>query len=323
MNFDSDLNKKSVLVTGAAGCIGAWAIKLLQAIGARPIAYDLSTNRERLDLIMDSANDVAWEAGDITDYDNLSAVINRHNISAIVHLAALQTPFCKADPVNSTRINIMGSINILEAARQHNIARISYASSVASPAMGDNEWMSTLYGAHKVCGEQMADVYWQDWQVPSVGIRPSVVYGPGRDQGMSAATTIAMLAAYANQSYTISFTGPVAYVHVEDTAARFVAAVAQPRTGAPVFDLTGTEIEMSTVLELIQKAYPDSAINARGDKLPFPSDENNEALDDYLNISNCRTFEQGVQDTLASFADAQRRGILDQAMINRLIEKNQ
>ena len=323
MNFDSDLNNKSVLVTGAAGCIGAWAIKLLQEIGAKPIAYDLSTNRERLDLIMDKASDVIWEVGDITDYDNLSSVITRHEVYAIIHLAALQVPFCKADPVNSTRINVMGSINILEAARQHNISRISYASSVASPAMGDNEWLSTLYGAHKVCGEQMAGVYWQDWQVPSVGIRPSVVYGPGRDQGMSAAPTIAMLAAYAEQSYTIPFTGPVAYVHVEDTAARFVAAVAQPRSGAPVFDLTGTEVETQTVVELIQKAYPDSNINAKGDKLPFPSSENNAALDEFLNISNCRTIEQGVQDTLSCFASAQKRGALDQTMMTKLIEKNQ
>ena len=323
MNFDSDLNNKSVLVTGAAGCIGAWAIKLLQEIGAIPIAYGLSTNRERLDLIMDKASNVIWEVGDITDYDNLSSVITRHEVYAIIHLAALQVPFCKADPVNSTRINVMGSINILEAARQHNISRISYASSVASPAMGDNEWLSTLYGAHKVCGEQMAGVYWQDWQVPSVGIRPSVVYGPGRDQGMSAAPTIAMLAAYAEQSYTIPFTGPVAYVHVEDTAARFVAAVAQPRSGAPVFDLTGTEVETQTVVELIQKAYPDSNINAKGDKLPFPSSENNAALDEFLNISNCRTFEQGVQDTLSCFASAQKRGALDQTMMTKLIEKNQ
>ena len=323
MSFESDLNNKSVLVTGAAGCIGAWTIKLLQEIGAHPIAYDLSTNRERLDLIMNHANDMAWEVGDITDYEQLCKVIEQHDISAIVHLAALQVPFCIADPVNSTRINVMGSINILEAARQHNISRISYASSVASPAMGDNEWMSTLYGAHKICGEQMADVYWQDWQVPSVGIRPSVVYGPGRDQGMSAAPTIAMLAGFAEQSYTIPFTGPVAYVHVEDCAARFVAAVAQARNGAPVFDLTGTKVDTQTVVELIHKALPNSKVSAKGNRLPFPSSENNAALDEFLNISSCRSFERGVQDTLDSFATAQQRGVLDQSIMNRLIEKNQ
>ena len=49
--------------------------------------------------------------------------------------------------------------------------------------MTDSDALSTLYGAHKVCGEQMAAVYWQDWGVPSIGIRPAIIYGPGRDQG--------------------------------------------------------------------------------------------------------------------------------------------
>ena len=118
-------------------------------------------------------------------------------MEAVIHPAALQVPFCKADPVGSTQINVMGSINILEVARQQSISRLSYASSIAAPAMTSDDALSTLYGAHKVCGEQMAAVYWQDWGVPSIGIRPGIIYGPGRDQGMSAAPTIAMLAASA------------------------------------------------------------------------------------------------------------------------------
>ena len=141
---------------------------------------------------MPDAESVIWELGDITDFERLTEVAETHNIEAIIHLAALQVPFCKADPISSTRINVMGSIHMLELARQRGITRISYASSVAAPAMGDNDWLATLYGAHKICGEQMAAVYWQDWGVPSIGIRPAIIYGPGRDQGMSAAPTIAL-----------------------------------------------------------------------------------------------------------------------------------
>ena len=56
----SHLVNKAVFVTGAAGCIGACVVELLRNMGAKPVVYDLVDNRERLHLIMDDANDVAW-----------------------------------------------------------------------------------------------------------------------------------------------------------------------------------------------------------------------------------------------------------------------
>ena len=146
MSHSSELAGKTVLITGAAGCIGAWVVKQLRELGATPVVFDIADNRERLDLIMPDADSVIWELGDITDFERLTEVAEAHNIEAIIHLAALQVPFCKADPVGSTRINVMGSIHMLELARQRGITRMSYASSVAAPAMGDNDWLATLYG---------------------------------------------------------------------------------------------------------------------------------------------------------------------------------
>ena len=137
----SNLEGQAVLVTGAAGCIGAWTIKLLTEIGAVPVVFDLTDNRQRLELIMDDSQSVTWELGDITDFDRLQAVADKYNVEAIIHLAALQVPFCKADPVGSTKINVIGSTHILELARQRGITRLSYASSIAAQAMGDNDWL--------------------------------------------------------------------------------------------------------------------------------------------------------------------------------------
>lgn len=230
-------------------------------------------------------------------------------MSAIIHLAALQVPFCKADPVTSTAINVMGTTHILECARQAGIKRLAYASSIASPAMGEGQWLSTLYGAHKVCGEQMASVYWQDWQVPSVGIRPPIIYGPGRDQGMSAAPTIAMLAAHCGRPYCVPFSGPVSFVHAEDAAMRFITAVAEEREGAPVFDLNGTPAEVAAVVNIIRERLPGGAVDYAGDPLPFPAFADDGKLDSYLGITACRALATGVADTLGSFSDAAARGI--------------
>lgn len=321
MSNSSDLKGQSVLVTGAAGCIGAWTVKILRELGATPVVYDLGGDRHRHDLIMDDAAAIQWVVGDITDKDQLVRAVDQHGISAIIHLAALQVPFCKADPVGSARVNVVGTANILEVARQAGIGRLSYASSIAAPAMGDNEWLATLYGAHKVCGEQMAAVYWQDWGVASVGIRPAIVYGPARDQGMSAAPTIAMLAAVAGEAYKIPFSGSVSFIHAEDVALRFVAAVGKKIDGAHVFDANGTRATIADVLGLIRSALPQAALSYDGAPLPFPASDDDGSLDAFLDIHQYRTMEQGVASTLALFEQARTR--LDIVTIARdIIRKN-
>lgn len=324
MKFNSDLEGSSVLVTGGGGCLGAWTVKLLGELGAMPIVYDLTENRDRVHLVMDNAEAVIWETGDITDYTRLHRVMEKYRVSAVIHLAALQVPFCKANPVAGAAANVVGTTSVFEAARQLGIARISYASSIAAVAMSqDNHWLETLYGAHKVCGEQTAAVYWQDWQVPSVGIRPAIVYGPGRDRGMSAAPTIAMMAAVTGHPFTVPFSGPVSFVHAEDAAARFVAAVAQPCDGALTFDLNGTLAEVSQVLQIIRGHLPSALIDLDGDPLPFPAESDDGHLDRYFEIEPCRDIEHGIKDTLDVFAQAWARGVLNKRMIDKLVTEYQ
>ena len=318
----SPLKNKAVLVTGAAGCIGAWAVKTLRDKGAIPVVYDLTENRARLDLIMEGSGDVNWETGDVSDYDRLSDVIAKHRVQAIIHLAALQVPFCKAKPVLSAQVNVVGTACIFEAARQHGISRLTYASSIAAPAMGENDWLATLYGAHKICGEQMAFVYWQDWQVPSICIRPGVIYGPGRDQGMSAAPSIAALAAFAGKPYHIPFSGPVAYVYVQDAAQRFVAAVEHAGDNAYVFDMQGTPADTGDILNIIKIYHPEAGLGISGGALPFPHAPDDGGLDKLLGVTPYRSLDTGIGDMLAVFRTAKARGVLTEKLTTELIEKN-
>ena len=89
MSHSAELAGKAVLITGAAGCIGAWVVKQLCELGATPVVFDIAENRERLHLIMPDAESVTWELGDITDFERLLEVAETHNIEAIIHLAAL------------------------------------------------------------------------------------------------------------------------------------------------------------------------------------------------------------------------------------------
>ena len=106
-----------VLVTGAYGCIGSWVTRDLVGRGIDVIAYDLGDDPRRMALIMDEAElaRVAHVRGDITDLEALEAVIDAEWITNIIHLAALQVPFCRADPPLGARVNVVGTVNVLEA----------------------------------------------------------------------------------------------------------------------------------------------------------------------------------------------------------------
>ena len=194
-------------------------------------AIDLTEDKRRPRLLMSESElaHVRWFTGDIADTDAVMGAVEKSGAKAIVHLAALQVPFCKADPMAGARVNVVGTVNVFEAARKLGIKRVAYASSIAAHGVFDPKTLATLYGAYKYCNEQTAKVYAQDWQVPSVGLRPGVVYGVGRDQGMTSKTTVAILAAAAGRPYAIPFRGPVSWLHAGEVASAFLKAVSKVR----------------------------------------------------------------------------------------------
>ncbi len=211
------------LVTGALGCIGAWTVRNLVREGVPTVVFDLASNPQRLRLIMtpDELAQVTFVTGDITDLAALEQALDEHAISNIIHLAALQVPFCRADPPLGARVNVVGTVNVFEAVarRKERIDQVVYASSVAvydaadaaepgaAVQHGATGHPTNLYGVYKQANEGTARIYWQDHRVASIGLRPDTVYGPGRDQGMTSSPTKAMFAAAVGQPYLIPSAG--------------------------------------------------------------------------------------------------------------------
>ena len=151
-----------VLVTGASGCIGAWILTILKRSGVPCVGFDLRDDRRRPWLVMgkQAAAELLWETGDIANGEGFERLIGRHGIRAIIHLAGLQVPFCKADPALGAWVNVEGTVNVLEAARKNGLKRTIYASSAAAhglPVGGPH--LATLYGVYKLDNEQTAAVY--------------------------------------------------------------------------------------------------------------------------------------------------------------------
>lgn len=294
---------KSVLVIGAAGCIGAQVVANLLRDGQVPIAFDIAEDRRRLRLLMDGslADKVTWVVGDVCNLDFLKATILEYNVKSIIHLAALQVPFCNADPVRGAEVNILGHVNIFEAARAFEIKGLVYASSVAALPVLDNKWPSTLYGVFKMADEAIADVYWQTWKVPSIGIRPHTVYGPGRDQGITAAPTKAMLAAAAGKRFTIPFAGPIMLQHTVEVADAFIRSAQSGADGAHAFDLCGADTTISKVVDEIKNCIPEAQVQIMGERLPFVSGLDDIKLRNLVGDWPSISLSEGVSQSINSF----------------------
>jgi UDP-glucuronate 4-epimerase len=300
------------LVTGALGCVGAWTIKTLIDDGEEVVGFDLGDDARRLALIMPAGQQarVTLARGDITDLAAVERVLDEHEITRVVHLAALQVPFCRADPVAGAQVNVVGTVNVFEAVkrRRERIPGVAWASSTAvysaqdpspAPERGGRE-PATHYGVYKLANEGTARIYWADDGVPSIGLRPYVVYGAGRDQGMTSTPTQAMAAAARGDGFEITYGGTAQYDYVPDVARAFVLAAAAVAEGASVFNFPGIAASMAEVVAAIEAAAPEVAGRISWVETPLPFPERLEAtgFENSVGPLPHTSLEDGVRQTV-------------------------
>jgi nucleoside-diphosphate-sugar epimerase len=109
-----------VLLTGGYGCIGSWIVRNLLERGDQAWIYDLKEDPRRLRLILpeEKVRQVGFIQGDVTDLAGLSRAIGQHKITHVVHLAGLQVPVCRADPMLGAKVNVLGTLAVFAAVRQ-------------------------------------------------------------------------------------------------------------------------------------------------------------------------------------------------------------
>jgi len=173
------------LVTGGSGFIGRHVCSNLAARGASVIALDRRS-------LNGSACEPAYLSleCDITDRDHVEQIFRRHSFTAIIHLASILNTASRENPLNATQVNIVGSLNVLEAARKFRVPRVIYGSSISvygskpdqsrdgvleiePAAPGD------VYGAAKRYVEIVGEVYCQRFGIQFIALRISSVVGPG------------------------------------------------------------------------------------------------------------------------------------------------
>ena len=310
-------SQKPILVTGAGGCIGAWVVARLLARGQAVVALDRTPDRRRLVLAAgaEAAGAVPWEIADITEPASVAEIVGRCGIGGIIHLAALQIPFCAADPSAGARVNVAGHVHVLEAARQAGIGRVIYASSVAAQAVPGRPGPDTLYGIFKHADEGVARIYWQDWGVASIGLRPHTVYGPGRDQGLTSAPTAAMRDAALGRPCTIALNSTFMMQHVHEVADAFIACAGADFDGAHVHDLAGSRATSGEIAEAIRAVLPDAEIGIGDQTVVFPLDQDDTSLRARVGDWPHVPLGEGVRITIEAFQTLAHQGLIDTATV--------
>ena len=320
------MSENTFLVTGAHGFIGAWIVKRLLGQGAGVVALDQSASRHRWQLIMDE-DEIAraqFVSGDITDESFVHQLVEERQVDRIIHLAGLQVPTCRANPRLGALVNVIGTINVFEAARLSGgrVRQVAYASSAAvfgaaedGVAVSETEagGMTTHYGAFKRCNEDNARVYFLDQGIRSAGLRPLTVYGVGRDTGMTSDPTKAMKAAVAGRPFHIRFGGKTDFLYIADCADAFIKAATVDLPGAHVFNLHGETVHLQQIVAEIERIRPAAAgtITHAEQAIAMPSTLDDSAIQRALGGVPQTSMAEGIAATIERFAALQAAGRLD------------
>ncbi len=261
-----------ILVTGAAGFIGAYTLRALAARGAAAVGldnynayYDPALKRDRVAALCPQAD---IRVLDLTDREGLAALFDALKPTHVIHLAAqagvrysLENPYAYVDS------NLVGFVNLLELCRHHRVAHLLYASSSsvygdsAKPPFSEDQRIDqprSLYAATKAANELMAHTYAHLYGLHATGLRFFTVYGAWGRPDM--APILFSRAILAGRPIEVFNHGQMRrdFTHIHDIVAGVLGALAHPpQASMPhrVFNLGNhTPVPLEHFIEVIEEA---------------------------------------------------------------------
>lgn len=321
-----------ILVTGGYGCIGAQTVKwLLKNTTAMVVVGSRDVSPERTQRLFDAddTSRLSCTMLDVRNRSQLEQILARNEISHVIHLAALQTPDCNAHRDLGLQINLAGTQNLIEAIKtcRASIDRFVFASSIAVYGPRSSYPGSTVpmlaepapvnvYGAWKLAGEHVSRLFCMETGVPTVSLRPGVLFGPGRDVGLTSTPTTAMKHLVVGKPYEIPFCSRQDYLYAPDTGAAFGNAAMAPFNGYGVFTLPSHTVDTAQLISIMRTAASDEglardfAVTAGTSEVPFICDLEYQPFLQAFPDTPHTPLADAVRESLRVFKMQQQRGWL-------------
>ena len=305
------LDFKRALVTGGAGFIGSHLTEALTAEGCRVTVLDnlSSGTLANLDAVKGS---IDFRQGDICDRKTVEKAAR--GCEAVFHLAAVvSVPQTVEKPIESARVNDLGTLHVFEAARQNRAGCIVFASSSAvygdDPRLPKTEDMApdplSPYAVQKICGEYTARLYFQLHGMHTVSLRFFNVFGPRQDPSSpySGVISIFMTRALANRPATIHGDGSQCrdFVFVTDVVRACLLAAASPSAAGQSINIgAGRSIDINGLWQQICRLNGRQAAPRYGEPRPGDIHASLAGIDkakSMLGFIPRVSFEKGLEQT--------------------------
>lgn len=320
------------LVTGGLGCIGAETTKwLIKNTSGNVIVCGRDVSKQRVDRVFAEIDrtKVKTVTADITNQQLLSDIIERESISHVIHLAALQTPDCNQYRDLGMQINLGGTQNLIEAMKCHRaqIERFVFASSIA--VYGPRAFYPegrvpidatphpvNVYGAWKLAGENITRIFHEETGIDSISLRPGVLFGPGRDAGLTSTPTTALKSVTLGIPYEIPFHNRQDYLFAPDVGAAFGHATLEPFAGYSAFTLPSHTVDTARFVSAINEAAEKIGIPSQcnisigGQSVPFICDLDYDAFHSVFPKVPHTDLHTAVESSLRTFQEHLKQGWL-------------
>ena len=290
---------KNIIIFGGTGFLGSWIVKNFVKRDYEVTIFDLKIETELLKkLIGKDIEKIKFLKGDVTNYEEvLEATVNMDHV---VNLAGLMTPDCSRNPSLGAEVNVLGSINVFEATKARGIKFVVYASSAG--VFGEKDkyfpFPETHYGAFKLAVEGIARAYYNEANISSVGIRPFVIYGPGREIGGTATVTLACKAAKQSYNYNLNFSGRAGFVYVQDVATLVEMSINRAPVGALTININGITASVSDFVSKIINIIPEAKLTINGDKLSVVEEILGDHPSDIFKNFKYTSLNEGISNTV-------------------------
>ena len=288
-----------VIIFGGSGFLGSWVAAKLIKSSYKVIIFDLNIDKSLLTKFLGKEiSKIKFISGDITDYEQVLSSMN--NIKYVINLAGLMTPDCSKNPVLGAQVNIIGSINVFEAVKKKGISFLIYASSAGIFGQDDKYYPmpETHYGAYKLAVEGVAKAYFNENKISSLGIRPFVIYGPGREIGGTAGVTLACKAAKQGYPHNINFSGSAGFVYIADVANLVQMSMEKSPLGANVININGITASVETFAAIIKKNIPLANLTIKGEGLAVVDEILGKHPSEFFEKFQYTSLNDGIQSTI-------------------------
>lgn len=286
-----------VLVTGGAGFLGRYLIKELTKKNFTTIAYDTILPDGKNETVQHSKN-VTYIEGNILDFNSLKKVMKGCDL--VFHTAAIaEIDDTRKDPIGAMNVNVMGTVNCLEAARQCGVKRVLYASSVY--ASGNR---GSFYRVSKQTGEALCKTYFEDFGLEYTILRYGSLYGRESNHWNFIYGVCKDLLTKGEYSYASSPDALREYIHINDAARETVRIAGDKEYINRSVLITGHQrLKMKDFFDTIQEIlgkpitiHYDAVENQRHYiRTPYSFDVD---VPIRINISNYIDVNEGILDCL-------------------------